>query len=116
MLINLVKREQGLIIPKNNPGGITSLKDLLHPQIRYINRQNGSGTRILLDYLLEKEKISPEEINGYNREEYTHLAVAASIKNNASDTGLGIYASARALDSGFIPITRNIRICILPQY
>lgn len=116
MLINLVKREQGLIIPKNNPGGITSLKDLLHPQIRYINRQNGSGTRILLDYLLEKEKISPEEINGYNREEYTHLAVAASIKNNASDTGLGIYASARALDLDFIPITQEqYDICILPQ-
>jgi putative molybdopterin biosynthesis protein len=116
LLINLVKRDQGLIIQKNNPLNISSLKDLKNPQIRYINRQNGSGTRILLDYLLEKEDIRPQEINGYNREEYTHLAVAASIKNGASDTGLGIYSSARALNLDFIPITREqYDLCILPQ-
>lgn len=116
LLINLVKRDQGLIIQKNNPLNISSLKDLKNPQIRYINRQNGSGTRILLDYLLEKEDIKPQEINGYNREEYTHLAVAASIKNGASDTGLGIYSSARALNLDFIPITREqYDLCILPQ-
>ncbi len=116
LLVNLVKRDQGLIIKKNNPLNITSLKDLKNKQIRYINRQNGSGTRILLDYLLGIEKIDPQEINGYNREEYTHLAVAASIKNDASDTGLGIYASARALDLDFIPITQEqYDICLLPQ-
>lgn len=116
LLINLVKRDQGLIIPKGNPKDIKSLKDLKKLNVRYINRQNGSGTRILLDYLLEKENLKPGEINGYNREEYTHLAVAASIKNNASDTGLGIYASARALDLDFIPIVQEqYDICILPQ-
>lgn len=116
ILMNLVKRDQGLIIKKNNPLNITSLKDLKNPQIRYINRQNGAGTRILLDYLLRLENIEPQDINGYNREEYTHLAVAASVKNDASDTGLGIYASARALDLDFIPITREqYDICLLPQ-
>ncbi|NLB51659.1 MAG: molybdopterin biosynthesis protein [Syntrophomonadaceae bacterium] len=115
-LINLVKRDQGLIIKKGNPLHITSFKDIAETNIRYINRQNGSGTRILLDYLLNLSHIMPQSINGYNREEYTHLAVAASIKNDASDTGLGIYASARALDLDFIPITQEqYDICLLSE-
>ncbi len=116
LLMNLAKRDQGLLIKKDNPLNITSLKDLAKPEVRYINRQNGAGTRILLDYLLKLDNIDPQDINGYNREEYTHLAVAASIKNDASDVGMGIYASARALDLGFIPITQEqYDICLLPQ-
>ncbi len=114
LLINLVKRHQGLLVSKGNPLQISSIKDLLRKDLRYINRQKGAGTRMLLDYLLRNEGISPSEINGYNREEYTHLAVAASVKNDACDAGLAIYASAKAMDLDFIPIgVERYDLCIL---
>jgi len=82
--------------------------------VRYINRQKGAGTRILLDHLLKKEGISPTAINGYNREEYTHLAVAAAVKNDACDTGLAIFASAKAMGLDFIPVdVERYDLCIL---
>jgi putative molybdopterin biosynthesis protein len=116
LLVNLAIREQGLIVKKGNPLGIKSLADLTRKEVRYINRQKGSGTRILFDYLLGREKIASPAINGYNREEYTHLAVAAAVKNNACDTGLGIYASARAMDLDFIPIAEEMYdVCLLPE-
>lgn len=116
ILINLVKREQGLIVKKGNPLQIKDLQDLLRPEVRYINRQRGAGTRVLFDFLLAKENIGPSFINGYNREEYTHLAVAAAVQNDACDTGLGIYSSARALGLDFIPISEErYDICILPE-
>lgn len=116
LLVNLAIREQGLIVKKGNPLGIKSLADLTRKEVRYINRQKGSGTRILFDYLLDREKIASPAINGYNREEYTHLAVAAAVKNNACDTGLGIYASARAMDLDFIPIAEEMYdVCLLPE-
>ncbi len=104
LLINLVRREQGLAVQRGNPLHITGIKDLVRPEIRYINRQKGAGTRLLLDYLLMKEGISESDINGYNREEYSHLSVTASIKNNGGDTGLAIYASAKIMDLDFIPV------------
>lgn len=116
MLVNLVKREQGLVVQKGNPLRITGVKDLTRSEIRYINRQKGAGTRLLLDYLLVKENIPEDHINGYNREEYSHLAVAASIKNNGADTGLAIYASAKIMDLDFIPIEiERYDLCILPD-
>lgn len=116
LLVNLAIREQGLIVKKGNPLGIKGLADLTRKEVRYINRQKGSGTRILLDYLLGREKLANADINGYNREEYTHLAVAAAVKNNACDAGLGIYASARAMDLDFIPIAEEMYdVCILPE-
>lgn len=114
LLVNLVKRHQGLVVAKGNPLEISSIKDLLRKDIRYINRQKGAGTRILLDYLLKNAAISSLDINGYNREEYTHLGVAASIKNDACDTGLAIYASAKAMDLDFIPVdVERYDLCIL---
>jgi len=114
LLVNLVKRHQGLVVAPDNPLGVSSIKDLLRPELRYINRQKGAGTRILLDYLLKKEGISPGSINGYNREEYTHLAVAASVKNDACDAGLAIFASAKAMNLDFIPIdVERYDLCIL---
>lgn len=114
ILVNLVKRQQGLIVKKNNPYGITSLNDVIDKELRFINRQKGSGTRVLLDYLLKTNNINPDTLNGYNREEYTHLSVAASVKNDACDVGLGIYAAAKALDLDFIPITEEqYDLCIL---
>jgi len=116
MLVNIAQRQQGLIITPGNPLQIKSLYDLNRKGLRYINRQKGSGTRILLDYLLQKAKINPTSINGYNREEYTHLAVAAAVKNNAADTGMGIYAVAKIMELDFIPICEeSYDLCILPD-
>lgn len=115
ILVNLVKREQGLIVKRGNPLKIKTLSDLSREDVRYINRQKGAGTRVLFDYLLQKENINAASINGYNREEYTHLAVAAAVKNDACDCGLGIYASARALGLDFVPISEErYDLCILP--
>jgi len=113
-LINVARRQQGLIVKKGNPLNIRSLADLLNPDIRFINRQKGAGTRILLDYLLRQEGIEPTAINGYTREEYTHLAVAAAVKNDACDCGLGIMASARVMDLDFIPLAEEqYDLCML---
>jgi len=115
LLITIAGRQQGLIVRKGNPLKINSLQDLTRDEVRYINRQKGAGTRILLDYLLRANHIDPALINGYTREEYTHLAVAAAVKNDAADTGLGIYASARAMDLDFIPICEErYDICVIP--
>jgi len=114
LLINLVKRQQGLVVKKGNPLHIRGIQDLSRPDVRYINRQRGAGTRLLLDYLLSRENINTQEINGYNREEYTHLAVASSIKNDACDTGMAIYASAKVMNLDFIPIeVERYDLCIL---
>jgi putative molybdopterin biosynthesis protein len=116
LLINLVKRHQGLIVKKGNPLHIKGIKDLSRPEIRFINRQKGAGTRILLDYLLNRENLSSSDINGYNREEYTHLAVASSVKNDGCDTGLAIFASAKVMNLDFIPIeVERYDLCILPD-
>jgi putative molybdopterin biosynthesis protein len=115
LLLNLVQRDQGLMVKKGNPLQITGLSDLPGTDIRFVNRQKGAGTRLLLDYLLEREELDTAAINGYNREEYTHLAVAAAVKNDACDVGMGIYASARVMDLDFIPVTREqYDLCLLP--
>jgi putative molybdopterin biosynthesis protein len=114
LLVNLVKRHQGLVVKKGNPLGIKSINDLSRPEVRFINRQKGAGTRLLLDYLLNREKISCQTINGYNREEYTHLAVAASVKNDGCDTGMAVFAAAKVMDLDFIPIeVERYDLCIL---
>ena len=116
LLINLVRRRQGLVVKKGNPLSLQGIEDLTRPEVRYINRQKGAGTRLLLDYILLRKNIPPQAINGYNREEYTHLAVAASVKNDACDTGLAIYASAKVMDLDFIPIEmERYDLCILPD-
>jgi molybdopterin molybdotransferase/putative molybdopterin biosynthesis protein len=103
-LIHLAHREQGLIVPKGNPLGLAGLRDLTKKQALFINRQRGSGTRQLLDYLLKKEGLAPESIPGYHREVYTHLAVAAAVQTGGADAGLGILAAAKALDLDFVPV------------
>jgi putative molybdopterin biosynthesis protein len=116
LLVNLVKRQQGLVVKKGNPLHISGIQDLTRPEVRFINRQKGAGTRILLDYLLNSNGIVEEDINGYNREEYTHLAVAASVKNDGCDTGLAIYGSAKVMNLDFIPIeSERYDLCILPD-
>ncbi|MDK2784624.1 MAG: molybdopterin molybdotransferase [Bacillota bacterium] len=102
-LITLVYREQGLLVLPGNPKGIKTLADLTRPDVTFINRQKGAGTRVLLDLALKEEGIDPHKIQGYEREEYTHTAVAAAVKSGAADVGLGVLSAARALGLDFIP-------------
>jgi len=103
-LMGWVNRKQGLITRKENPKNIRSLQDLTRTEITFINRQRGAGTRILLDYQLQLLKIGAKTINGYDHEEYTHLAVAAAVSSGRADCGLGIAAAAQALGLDFIPL------------
>jgi len=103
-LMNLVYRTQGLLVPKGNPLNIKNLEDLVRPGIRFINRQGGSGTRVLLDYLLQKLGLVKEQILGYEREEFTHLGVAVAVVSGSADVGLGIQSAAEALGLDFILI------------
>jgi putative molybdopterin biosynthesis protein len=115
VLVNLVYRDQGFIVPRGNPKKIGGLEDLVRPDVQFINRQKGAGTRVLLDYQLKQLGISPEQINGYRREEFTHLAVAASIAGDTADTGLGILAAARALRLGFVPLLKERYDLVIPR-
>ncbi|MBR3841615.1 MAG: molybdopterin biosynthesis protein, partial [Erysipelotrichales bacterium] len=101
-LIKGVNRVQGLIVKKGNPLNISSLSDLT--KYRFVNRQRGAGTRVLLDYLLKKEGINAENINGYDREATTHMAVAALVGSDSADVGMGIQSAAKAMDLDFIKI------------
>ena len=101
-LMNLVYRNQVLIVPKGNPLNIKTLADLVKPGLRFINRQGGSGTRVLLDYLLQKQGLTKEQILGYEREEFTHLAVAVAVASGAADVGLGIQSAAEALGLDYV--------------
>ena len=109
-----VGREQGLMIARGNPKGISGLADLNRPDVTYINRQRGAGTRVLLDYHLVKLGIAPDQINGYESEEFTHLAVAAAIASGRADCGLGIPAAAQALKLDFIPLFHEQYDLIIP--
>lgn len=103
-VINLVHREQGLMVKKNNPKNIKSIKDLINENVKFINRQRGSGTRVLLDYLLKNKKIDKTNIRGYEREELTHMGAAVQVAEGAADAALGIRAAASAVNIDFIPI------------
>jgi len=113
-VVKLVDRQQGLIVHRGNPKQILSLEDLTRPGISYVNRQRGAGTRVLLDYQLASLFIEPENILGYNQEEYTHLAVAAAIASGRADCGLGIAAAAQALDLDFIPLYQERYDLVIP--
>ena len=104
VLLGFVNRQQGLIVPKGNPKQIRALTDLPRQDVVFVNRQRGAGTRVLLDYALKQRGMTPQSIRGYERQEFTHLAVAATVKSGAADCGLGILAAARALDLDFVPL------------
>jgi len=114
-LVTFVHREQGLIIAPGNPKGIKGLADLARPDVRYVNRQRGAGTRILLDYRLGQLGIEPAQVCGYAREEYTHLAVAVAVQSGVADCGLGIAAAARALKLDFIPLEQERYDLVIPR-
>jgi len=106
-VVRLVHRDQGLIVAAGNPLGLHDIDDLTRPGIRYVNRQRGAGTRVLLDHELRSRGISQDAIDGYAREEPTHLAVAAAVAAGRGDAGMGIMAAARAFGLGFLPVTRE---------
>ncbi|MCK5541217.1 MAG: molybdopterin biosynthesis protein [Desulfobacterales bacterium] len=114
-LVNLVMRDQGLIIAKNNPKKIEGLQDLKRKDITFINRQSGSGTRILLDYKLGELGITSDQIKGYENEEYTHMSVAVDVLSGKADTGLGINAAAIALNLDFIPVITEEYDLVIPE-
>ncbi|MDH3347712.1 MAG: molybdopterin biosynthesis protein [Desulfobulbaceae bacterium] len=113
-LINLAYREQGLLVPKGNPKNIQGYDDLIRDDIHFINRQRGAGTRILTDLNLKKYKIKGNQINGYDREEYTHMNVASAVAAGSADTGAAIRAAAKALDLDFIPVASERYDLIVP--
>jgi putative molybdopterin biosynthesis protein len=94
-------------VAAGNPLGLTGIEDLVREDVRYVNRQRGAGTRVLLDHELARHSLAADRVRGYEREEPTHLAVAAAVAADRADAGLGVLAAARAFDLGFVPVARE---------
>jgi putative molybdopterin biosynthesis protein len=115
VLVNLVHREQGLMVLPGNPKGIKGFHDLERQDVTFINRQRGAGTRLLLDKHLKELGIDPSGIKGYEKDEYTHMAVASAVLTGVADTGLGILGAANALGLDFIPVARERYDLAIPE-
>ena len=115
-LVSCVGRQQGLMVAKGNPLNIQKFSDIARNGIRYVNRQNGSGTRILTDYLCRQNNLDTASIYGYDREELTHTSVAAQIASSSADAGMGIYSAAKLYDLDFIPICIEEYDLIIPDH
>ncbi|NJD02793.1 MAG: molybdopterin biosynthesis protein [Ruminiclostridium sp.] len=114
-VLTCVKRIQGFMVAPGNPWKIKGLNDIFQSGVKYVNRQKGSGTRILLDYLLRKDVYNPQSLYGYEREEFTHMSVAALVASGSADAGLGIYSAARAFRLDFIPLCQEQYDFIMPS-
>ena len=114
VLVNLAHRVQGLIVRPGNPKSIGGLNDLAQPEVAFVNRQRGSGTRMLLDLLLKGEGIPHTSIRGYEREEYTHLAVAAAVAGGRADVGVGVLSAARAMGMDFVELGTEQYDLVIP--
>lgn len=114
-LLALVRREQGLVVQRGNPKKVTSLEDLVRPDLRFVNRQRGAGTRVLLDYHLNLGGIPATIIQGYDQEEFTHLGVAAAVASGRADCGLAVAAAAEALDLDFVPLFHERFDLVIPK-
>ncbi len=114
-VFHLVLRDQGLIVAKGNPKGIKGIEDLAGSDIVFVNRQAGSGTRVLFDYKLGQLGIEPKAIKGYDHDEFTHMAVAVDVLSGAADCGMGIFAAARALDLDFVAMVREQYDLVIPS-
>lgn len=115
VLVNLVYRTQGFIVPRGNPKGVHGFDDLRRKDVVFVNRQAGAGTRLLTDLHLKKLRIDPGAVNGYHHEEFTHMAVAAAVLSGAADTGLAVLSAAQALDLDFIPVAQERYDLAIPQ-
>ena len=114
-VVTLVGRSQGLLVPRGNPKGIGALEDLLRRDVTFINRQRGSGTRVLLDFLFRQAGLDQRLLRGYDVEVDTHTAVAAAVASGQADAGLGILAAARALELDFIPLRDERYDLVVPH-
>lgn len=114
-VFHLVLRDQGLIVAKGNPKGIKGIEDMAGGDIVFVNRQAGSGTRVLFDYKLGQLGIEPKAIKGYDHDEFTHMTVAVDVLSGAADCGMGIFAAARALDLDFVPMVREQYDLVIPS-
>jgi len=115
-LIRCVGRQQGMMVAKGNPLNIQKFSDIAREGVRYVNRQKGSGTRILTDYLCKQENLNVDAIYGYDREELTHTSVAAQIVSGSADAGMGIYSAAKLYDLDFIPVCIEEYDLIIPDH
>ena len=113
-VINLAYRTQGLMFVAGNPKEIKCLADLCRPDVTFVNRQKGSGTRVLLDIQFKREGIDSHRIRGYTAELDTHLAIASSVARGKADSGLGIEAAARSCGLGFLPLFRERFDLVIP--
>ena len=114
-LIEFVTRQQGLMVAKGNPKQIYNLKDLAKQDVSLVNRQQGSGTRLLLDMLLDRAGVEQKQIQGIHHEEFTHAAVAATVASGKADVGIGIEAAARQFDLDFVPLASERYFLIVYQ-
>jgi len=114
-VVTLVGRTQGLFLAPGNPKGIQGLQDLSRADVSFVNRQRGSGTRLLLDYHLQEHGIDPASVSGYSHEEFTHLTAAALVASARVDCALGIEAASRALELDFLPLYSERYDLIIPQ-
>ena len=115
-LVSCVGRQQGLMVAKGNPLHIQKFADIAGEGVRYVNRQKGSGTRILTDYLCKQDDLNVDAIYGYDREELTHTSVAVQIASGSADAGMGIYSAAKLYDLDFIPICIEEYDLIIPDH
>ncbi len=115
VLVNLVFREQGLLVPKGNPKGLKGFEDLAREDVVFVNRQAGAGTRMLTDMHLRRLGIDPAHVKGYGHEEYTHMGVASAVLSGAADTGLAVLSAANALGLDFIPVAQERYDLVIPR-
>jgi excisionase family DNA binding protein len=115
VVVNLFCRDMGFLVAAKNPLGIRGFEDLARKEVKFINRQKGAGTRVLLDYYLKKLRISHSEIKGYEREVYTHLEVGISILSKEADVGIATVAVSKFFGLSFIPITTESFDMVLEQ-
>jgi putative molybdopterin biosynthesis protein len=106
-LVRFADREQGLILPPGNPAKVRNLRDIARKGLRFVNRQRGSGTRILVDRMIVECGIEPGALAGYNREEFTHAAIAATVASGGAEAGFGVRAAAAEYDLAFVPLVRE---------
>ena len=114
-LVRCVGRQQGLMLQKGDPLGIKCFADIARDGVRYVNRQKGSGTRVLTDWLCQKEGVDPDRVYGYEREELTHNAVAVQIAGGSADAGMGIYSAAKLYGLDFLPICVEEYDLLIPE-
>lgn len=114
-IIRFITRQQGLMTRKESSNNIQTLKDLTKPGVRFVNRQRASGTRDLLNLLSERDNVPVDQITGFDREEYTHTAVAAYVASGMADAGFGVEAAARQFNLSFSPLAREHYLMIFQR-